>query len=472
MSAPNSAMSEGHEQVLLAAMMNGTDELPVSAEDFSSSPNRVIFNRIVGMTNRSLLAVTDALQQSGELESVGGAYRITEISQMPHDSESVLYAIDCVLEDARERRAAAIGAQLHKGELTIEQAQEQLAQLKRPQHDLPPIEDAAELVAKPIVLPDDVIAGVLHRGGKGVASGATKTFKTWLWIDTAVSVATGTDWLGKFQTKRGRVLYINLEIQPAFFARRIQTICAERQIEIETGFLRVWNLRGYAADLSKLLPRLLRGIACDEYVLIIIDPVYKLLGARDENRAGDIASLLNEIEALAVATGAAVAFGAHYSKGNQAQKESIDRIGGSGVFARDPDTILNFTRHEQADCFTVEATLRNHPPIEPFVVRWEFPLFVVDSLLDPEQLKQAGKSKSKGEPKTKEDVLALVPEDGSIPKNLILVKAQRREIGLNTARAFLNELLEDGQVFEHERERKGTRPEIRISRHEPHETHA
>ena len=94
---------------------------------------------------------------------------------------------------------------------------------------------------------------------------------------------------------------------------------------------------------------------------------------------------------LAVATGAAVAFGAHYSKGNQSSKESIDRIGGSGVFARDPDSILNFTRHEQPDCFAVEMTLRNHPPQEPFVVKWEYPLFTVDATLDPQRLKRVGR---------------------------------------------------------------------------------
>ena len=125
--------------------------------------------------------------------------------------------------------------------------------------------------------------------------------------------------------------------------------------------------------------------------LIIIDPIYKLLGLRDENKAGDIASLLNEIEALAVETGAAVAFGAHYSKGNQAGKEVIDRIGGSGVFARDPDSILNFTKHEENDCFTVDATLRNHPPIKPFVVRWEYPLMCADATLNPSELKQPGR---------------------------------------------------------------------------------
>src|SRR5262249_33033377 len=158
---------------------------------------------------------------------------------------------------------------------------------------------------------------------------------------------------------------------------------------LESGSLKIWNLRGYAADLSILLPQLLREIKPGDFVLIIIDPIYKLLGGRDENKAGDIASLLNEIESLAVKTGAAVAFGAHYSKGNQSAKESIDRIGGSGVFARDPDSILNFTRHEQPECFTVDATLRNHPPIEPFVVRWEYPLMSVESTLDPAHLKKS-----------------------------------------------------------------------------------
>jgi RecA-family ATPase len=143
------------------------------------------------------------------------------------------------------------------------------------------------------------------------------------------------------------------------------------QLGIARGF-------GKAADLSNLLPMLLRQIGRDKYVLII-DPIYKLLGLRDENKAGDIASLLNEIEALAVETGAAVAFGAHYSKGTQAGKEVIDRIGGSGVFARDPDSILNFTRHERNDCFTVDATLRNHPPIKPFVARWAYPLMCADN---------------------------------------------------------------------------------------------
>jgi AAA domain/DnaB-like helicase N terminal domain len=387
------AMINGHERVLLAALLNGTTELPVTAEDFSSPPNRTIFSAIEKSprSKRNLLGVQDALRASGKLKSIGGEAGLTQIFCETVSPEILEYALDCVLEDSRKRRRAEIGKALHRGDIEIPEAVEQLNQLQEPgAAGLPLIEDAAELISKPIVLPDDVIEGVLHRGGKMVLGGASKTFKTWTLVDLAVSVAAGRDWLGKFPAKRGRVLSINLELQSAFFGDRVRVVFHENQVKPELNYLMVWNLRGHAADLSKLQPLILQRIGGSQYELIILDPIYKLLGQRDENKAGDIASLLNEIESLAVKTGAAVAFGAHYSKGNQAGKEVIDRIGGSGVFARDPDSILNFTRHEQDDCFTVEATLRNHPPIKPFVVRWEYPLMCVDSLLDPAQLKRAG----------------------------------------------------------------------------------
>ena len=119
------------------------------------------------------------------------------------------------------------------------------------------------------------------------------------------------------------------------------------------------------------------------------------MGGRDENNAGDINSLLNEIERLAVQSGAAVVFGAHFSKGNQAGKESIDRISGSGVFARDPDSILVMTKHENEDTYTIDATLRNFKPIAPFCLRWDYPLMVRDEDADPNDLKRPGQKLEK-----------------------------------------------------------------------------
>jgi hypothetical protein len=59
-----------------------------------------------------------------------------------------------------------------------------------------------------------------------------------------------------------------------------------------------------------------------------------------------------------------------------------------GVLARDPDSLVIFTKHEEPGAFTVEMILRNLPPVHPFVVQWEYPQFVRKDGLDPSRLKQ------------------------------------------------------------------------------------
>ncbi|MDQ3118577.1 MAG: AAA family ATPase, partial [Verrucomicrobiota bacterium] len=373
---------------------------------------RIIFGAIRdvhegGQAEVSPFTVNHRLNDTGRLEQVGGLAEVTGISLESTSAAIFDYSLEVMRDSARDRDAKRIVDSYKSGKLTLDEMREQLAEIDaRQRTDFPTITDAADLVEHEKNTPPDLVDGLLHKVGKLVVGGSSKAFKTWTLTNLAVSVATGCDFLGRSTTK-GRVLFINLEIQPAFFARRIAKVCEGLGLSVESlrGNLDVWNLRGHAADLSRMLPFLLSKIRSGDYDLIVFDPIYKLLGARDENKAGDIATLLNDLEKLAVHTNAAVAFGAHFSKGNQALKESIDRIGGSGVFARDPDTIVTFTRHEEADAFTVDCVLRNHPPIEPFVVRWEFPLMRIDESLDPERLKKpAGR---KQEYKT-DDVLDLL----------------------------------------------------------------
>jgi len=271
---------------------------------------------------------------------------------------------------------------------------------------LPEIEDASKLLSENLELPGVLIDGLLHIGSKLVIGGSSKSFKTWSLIDLAVSVSTGTEWWGR-RTCPAPVLYMNFEIQSPFFSRRLDDILQARRQKLQPGQFDVWNLRGHSENLTTLIDKALGKIEGRNYGLIILDPIYKCLGGRDENKTGDITSLMNEVEKLAVEKNAAVAFGAHFSKGNQALKESIDRISGSGVFARDPDSILVMTRHEVENAFTVEATLRNFPPTLPFCVEWKFPLLVPVNL-DPQAIKQSG-ARSKTQP-TNEEFVAIFPE--------------------------------------------------------------
>ena len=45
--------------------------------------------------------------------------------------------------------------------------------------------------------------------------GSSKAGKTWLLMDLAFSIASGREWIG-FRAHKGRVFYVNLEIQEQF----------------------------------------------------------------------------------------------------------------------------------------------------------------------------------------------------------------------------------------------------------------
>jgi hypothetical protein len=267
-------------------------------------------------------------------------------------------------------------------------------------------EDGAIEIAKPIITPDDVIKGILHRGEKAALGGATKTYKTWNFIDIGVAVATGSVCLDNRETVKGKVLYANFEIPRPFFWKRVQTVCDARQITLESQMFETHHLRGRLRDWLLIE----KQIEPEKYSLIILDPSYKLLllqneFLREENSSGVVSTLVDRFEQLAARSGAAILFGSHFSKGDQSRKESIDRISGSGVWIRDADSVITFTELETPDCYAVEMTLRNHPRVKKFAMRWEFPLFVPDISLDPSQLK---KSKGAAEPQYQPEQLLEV----------------------------------------------------------------
>jgi len=279
---------------------------------------------------------------------------------------------------------------------------------RAPAIQLPDLIDATAFLTQPIDPPAELVEGILHKGSKLAFGGSSKSCKTWCLLDLALSVATGADWLGH-HTAQGRVLFVNFEIQPHAWQRRIEAVSSAKGVELTPGTVQLWNLRGHAADFNIIVPRIIDRCRQEQFALIVLDPIYKLYGNTDENSAGNVALLLNSLERLATETGAAIAFGAHFAKGNAAGKEAIDRISGSGVFARDPDSLLIFTKHENDDAFTVEPILRNFAPVEPFAVRWQFPLMQTADDLDPSKLKQAGGRKPTFSPS---DLLALLPSGG------------------------------------------------------------
>lgn len=122
----------------------------------------------------------------------------------------------------------------------------------------------------------------------------------------------------------------------------------------------------------------------------------------------------------------------------------MDRISGSGVFARDPDSIITMTAHEQDEAFTVDLTLRNFPPQEPFVVRREHPLMVVDGKLDPAKLKKPIGREAENKP---EDILEHLSPDGMRTGEWAEACEELGSISERTFYRLRKELVKGGRIF-------------------------
>ena len=97
--------------------------------------------------------------------------------------------------------------------------------------------------------------------------------------------------------------------------------------------------------MDKLAPKLIRRAQKKDYIAIIIDPIYKVITG-DENSADQMAHFCNQFDRVCTELGCAVIYCHHHSKGTQGNKRSMDRASGSGVFARDPDVLLDLIELE------------------------------------------------------------------------------------------------------------------------------
>jgi hypothetical protein len=152
---------------------------------------------------------------------------------------------------------------------------------------------------------------------------------------------------------------------------------------------------------------------------------------------------MNEFEAMAQRTGAAIVLAHHFAKGDSTAKSAMDRMSGAGAWARDPDTILVLTPHEEDHCFTVTSILRNLPRLPEFVVQWDYPLMKVAHDLNPDSLRRPqAKNKVCSDKQFIEQLLTETPT----ARGDIVAKAADLAISSATTDRYLKRLAEAGLI--------------------------
>lgn len=252
------------------------------------------------------------------------------------------------------------------------------------------LEDVGSLILNPPPLSPEIIHGLLRKGHKFLLSGASKSGKSYALIELAIAFSQGTEWFG-FKCEKAKVCYINLEIDRPSAIDRFAIITDALKIERRIiNNIKLINLRGKAKPLNELVPELVKDLRDSQIDVIIIDPIYKVITG-DENNATEMAQFCNQFDILCDKLHATVIYAHHHSKGTQGGKSAQDRASGSGVFARDPDAIMDIVELEVDDDFknkeadydapawNVECVTREFKKPKDRKVWFKFPLHIVDT---------------------------------------------------------------------------------------------
>lgn len=211
--------------------------------------------------------------------------------------------------------------------------------------DLPDMESLSETYDNLPELSPPLIEGLLRQGHKMLMAGPSKAGKSFALIELTIAIGEGVKWLA-WQCAQGKVLYVNLELDRASALHRFRDVYEAMGIQPKNiDNIDIWNLRGKSVPMDKLAPKLIRRAHKKGYTAVIIDPIYKVLTG-DENSADQMAHFTNQFDKIATELGCSVIYAHHHSKGSQGNKKSMDRSSGSGVFARDPDAVIDLIELE------------------------------------------------------------------------------------------------------------------------------
>jgi hypothetical protein len=143
-----------------------------------------------------------------------------------------------------------------------------------------------------------LVEGLWGARSVGVIGGAPKCAKTWLGLDMALSVATGTACLGKYAVPEpGPVLVYLAEDALLAVRERVEGMARHRGLDVAQVAIHVITAPVLRLDRGPDRARLLETTRRLRPRLLLLDPLVRLHGI-DENNAGEVAELLAYFRSL------------------------------------------------------------------------------------------------------------------------------------------------------------------------------
>lgn len=198
------------------------------------------------------------------------------------------------------------------------------------------------------------------RAGVGIIGGAPKCGKSWLGLDLAVSVASGTPCLDTFHVAEpGSTLVYMAEDAAPVVKARLAGLCRHRGLDLAALPLFVITAPSLRLDLPRDQRRLAETVRRQAPRLLLLDPFVRLHRI-NENQASEVAGVLGDLRELQRTHDLAVAV-VHHARKDGGPTPGGQSLRGSGDFFAWVDTALFLRRHRQHLVLSVEHRAAGAP---------------------------------------------------------------------------------------------------------------
>ena len=222
---------------------------------------------------------------------------------------------------------------------------------------------AADLQSACPSTPPWLIEQLWSANAVGIVGGMPKSLKTWLALEMAVAVASGSSCLGQFAVPTaGPVLLYAAEDSQTSLRGRLESLVHQRGLRLPDVDLRVIIEESLRLDRAADQQRLEATLILHRPTLLILDPLVRL-HAIDENAAGEIAALLGYLRLLQRKTGTAIGLVHHARKNISANAGAGYSLRGSSDLYAWVDSFLYLRRHHGQVLLSAEH--RSGPGIGP-----------------------------------------------------------------------------------------------------------
>lgn len=285
-----------------------------------------------------------------------------------------------------------------------------------------------------------IIEKIVPCQGITIISGAPASYKTWLTLEAAKSIASGVDFLGKFKCKKSNVLIIDEENHLNLIKKRLDLLSVNPNLPIH-----LLSQKNFIVTDEKLIKQVIEICDANDIGVIIIDSLVRINNA-EENDASQMSKVFQSIRKLCQ-SGRTVVLTHHERKESLFKSSAQSRLRGSSDISASIDAHLSITRDKenQHRLIVEQPKNRYETEMEP----WEIEIKQEKDKISFSYLGAHSGDRSKKE-EAKEIIKGILEEssDGLSKTEIALKVREVGSIGEKNIREGISMLMREGAVKE------------------------